>query len=149
MCNAIGSRRSRVDQQNRKAKTVRASGYETSADVTARVVEKVCSVSHDTLHASCAHNYHPGTFERVCSPKYDTRTRRTPSNPPGSGTSMHWLYVARIPAVAVLMIAEKVAFIAPNNPGPKREEIAKYGRVDVVTRIATWFPIFSLVRDVP
>lgn len=61
---------------------------------------------------------------------------------------MHWLYVARIPAVAVLMIAEKVAFIAPNNPGPKREEIAKYGRVDVVTRIATWFPIFSLVRDV-
>ena len=46
------------------------------------------------------------------------------------------------------MIAERVAFIAPNNPGPKREEIANYGRVDVVTRIATWFPIFSLVRDV-
>ena len=43
------------------------------------------------------------------------------------------------------MIAERIAFIAPNNPGPKGEEIAKYGRADMVTRIATWFPIFSLV----
>ena len=62
---------------------------------------------------------------------------------------MHWLYIARIPAVAVLLAAGRIAFIAPHSAGPKDKEMARYGRADTVTRIATWFSIFSLVSDTP
>ena len=62
-----------------------------------------------------------------------------------SCATMTWLHLTRITIVAILLVAEKVAFIAPNNPGPKEEEMAKYGRADTATRIATWFPVFSLV----
>ncbi len=68
---------------------------------------------------------------------------------------MSWLYVARIPAVALLMVAEWIAFIAPNNPGPMGANfklvIAKYGQAPAyaITRVSTWFPIFSLVSGAP
>ena len=58
---------------------------------------------------------------------------------------MTWLHLTRITIVAILLVTEKVAFIAPNNLGPKEEEMAKYSCVDTATCIATWFPVFSLV----
>ncbi|TBU47721.1 hypothetical protein BD309DRAFT_987847 [Dichomitus squalens] len=45
------------------------------------------------------------------------------------------------------MVAERVAFIAPNRPAPKGEEMEKFGRADKVTRTATWFPRISLGVD--
>ena len=60
---------------------------------------------------------------------------------------MNWSYLARLPIIGILLVAERIAFVAPNNPGPKGEEMAKYGHVDTITRIATWFPLFSLVSN--
>lgn len=48
---------------------------------------------------------------------------------------MNWLYIARILAVAALLVAERITFIAPHNPGPKDKEMAKYSHADTVTRI--------------
>ena len=62
---------------------------------------------------------------------------------------IHWLYIARIPTVALLFVAERIEFIAPHNAGPEDSDMARYGRADTVTRIATWFPIFSLVSNMP
>ncbi|PIL28762.1 hypothetical protein GSI_08806 [Ganoderma sinense ZZ0214-1] len=54
-------------------------------------------------------------------------------------------YLLKVPAFALIMVAEKLAFYPPTNLVPKGEELAKFGKADGITRIAGWFPTFGLV----
>lgn len=59
---------------------------------------------------------------------------------------MDVLYLAKVPAFAMIMAAENISFRPPNNPFPQTEDQKKFGRADLITRLAGWFPPIGLVR---
>ncbi|KAI1784938.1 ICMT-domain-containing protein [Ganoderma leucocontextum] len=57
---------------------------------------------------------------------------------------MNFLYLAKVPAFAMIMVAENTSFRPPNNPSPKNEDHHKFGKADLITSIASWFPPFGV-----
>ncbi|KAI1792768.1 ICMT-domain-containing protein [Ganoderma leucocontextum] len=55
-----------------------------------------------------------------------------------SGPSMG--YLAKVPALALIMFAESIAFYPPNTSPPKSDDRAKFGRPDLITRIPSFVP---------
>ncbi|KAI1789398.1 hypothetical protein LXA43DRAFT_948710 [Ganoderma leucocontextum] len=53
-------------------------------------------------------------------------------------------YLAKLPAFAIITLAETVAFKSPQ-PLPNSEDRAKYGRPDFITRTKTWYTKICLV----
>ncbi|PIL28934.1 hypothetical protein GSI_08981 [Ganoderma sinense ZZ0214-1] len=58
------------------------------------------------------------------------------ATPPGTPT----VYLAKALALSLIMYAESFAFYPPNNPPPKSDDRAKFGRADLITRTSSFVP---------
>ena len=54
-------------------------------------------------------------------------------------------YLIKIPAFALIMLAEKYAFTPPRSPPPTEHDKKAFGNADTITRVSGWAPFVSLV----
>ncbi|EJF58319.1 ICMT-domain-containing protein [Dichomitus squalens LYAD-421 SS1] len=60
---------------------------------------------------------------------------------------MNLLYLAKVPAFVMMIIAENTSFRPPKNPFPQPQDLQKFGAADLITSLAGWFPIIGVGID--